>query len=142
MQKQAITPVDEAARTLSKTDRLPRSQRDDLNNSALIQRQVGSRMNNRDEGLEQRIRQLLADLGNFKISSADAQQQLQEMLERIGRVRDRNLGPAEQALTRAGKSLEQTPEPPAAPTRPAAAQDAEPPRENQQDQGGGVQTGR
>ena len=103
MQKQAITPVDEAARTLSKTDRLPRAQRDELNNSALIQRQVGSRMNNRDEGLEQRIRQLLADLANFKISSADAQQQLQDMLQRLGRVRDQNLGPAEQGADPSGQ---------------------------------------
>ncbi|MGD0784181.1 MAG: DUF4175 domain-containing protein, partial [Candidatus Aminicenantales bacterium] len=39
MQRQAITPVEEATRTLSRTDRLPRAQRDDLNNAGLIQRQ-------------------------------------------------------------------------------------------------------
>ena len=33
MQKQAITPVDEAARTLAKTDRLPVPQRDELKNA-------------------------------------------------------------------------------------------------------------
>ena len=66
----------------------PSAQRDDLNNSALIQRQVGSRMNNRDDGLDQKIRQLLDDLGNFKIANPDAQQQLQDMLQRLGRVRD------------------------------------------------------
>ena len=56
MQRQAITPVEDATRTLSRTDRLPRAQRDDLNNAGLIQAQVGSRMSNRDEGLEQKLR--------------------------------------------------------------------------------------
>ena len=37
MQQQAITPVEEAARTLSRTDRLPRPQRESLNNAGLIQ---------------------------------------------------------------------------------------------------------
>ncbi len=113
MQKQAITPVDEAVRTLSKTDRLPKSQRDDLNNSALIQRQVGSRMSNRDDGLDEKIRRLLDDLRNFKIANPEAQQQMQDMLARLDQVRDRNQGPAEQGLTRAGKSLEQMPDAPA-----------------------------
>ena len=112
MQRQAITPVDDAARTLARTDRLPRSQRDDLNNAGLIQRQVGSRMSNRDDGLEQKLRRLLDDLRNFKIANPDAQQQMQNMLERLDMLRDRNLGPAEQGLTRAGKSLEQIAEPP------------------------------
>ena len=112
MQKQAITPVDDAVRTLAKTDRLPRPQRDDLNNAGLIQRQVGSRMNNRDEGLDQKLRRLLDDLRNFKIANPDAQQQMQDMLARLDQLRDRHLGPAEQGLTRAGKSLEQIPESP------------------------------
>ena len=110
--RQAITPVDEATRTLSRTDRLPRAQRDDLNNAGLIQRQVGSRMSNRDEGLEQKLRRLLDDLRNFKIANPEAQQQMQNMLERLDMLRDRHLGPAEQGLTRAGKSLEQIAEPP------------------------------
>ena len=112
MQRQAITPVEEATRTLSRTDRLPRAQRDDLNNAGLIQRQVGSRMSNRDEGLEQKLRRLLDDLRNFKIANPEAQQQMQNMLERLNMLRDRHLGPAEQGLTRAGKSLEQIAEPP------------------------------
>lgn len=116
MQKQAITPVEEAVRTLSKTDRLPKPQRDDLNNSALIQRQVGSRLSNRDDGLDQKIRRLLDDMRNFKIANPEAQQQMQEMLARLDRVRDQNQGPAEQGLTRAGKSLEQMPDDSAAPT--------------------------
>ncbi|MBV8130783.1 MAG: hypothetical protein JO114_24295 [Planctomycetaceae bacterium] len=112
MQRQAITPVEEATRTLSRTDRLPRAQRDDLNNAGLIQRQVGSRMSNRDEGLEQKLRRLLDDLRNFKIANPEARQQMQNMLERLNMLRDRHLGPAEQGLTRAGKSLEQIAEPP------------------------------
>ena len=114
MQRQAITPVDEAARTLARTDRLPRPQRDDLNNAGLIQRQVGSRMNNRDDGLEQKLRRMLEDLRNFKITNPEAEQQMQNMLERLAMLRDRNVEPAEQGLTRAGKSLEQMPDSPPA----------------------------
>ena len=106
MQKQAITPVQNADRTLSQTDRLPQPQRDDLNNASMIQRQVGSRFTNRDEGLAARIRRMLDDLRNFKIANPDAQKQMEEMLARVETVRDRNLGPAEQGLTRATKSLE------------------------------------
>ena len=112
MQNQAITPVEEAMRTLSQTDRLPRAERDDLNNAGLIQRQVGSRINNRDEGLEQKLRRMLDDLRNFKIANPEAQKQMEDMLERLNMLRDRHLGPAEQGLTRAGKSLEQIAEPP------------------------------
>ena len=111
MQRQAITPVEDATRTLARTDRLPRAQRDNLNNAGLIQRQVGSRMSNREEGLEQKLRRLLDDLRNFKIANPEAQQQMQNMLERLNMLRDRNLGPAEQGLTRASKSLEQIDEP-------------------------------
>src|SRR5271165_5470719 len=126
MQKQAITPVEEATRTLSRTDRLPRAQRDDLNNAGLIQRQVGSRISNRDEGLEQKLRRLLDDLRNFKIANPEAQQQMQDMLERLNMLRDRHLGPAEQGLTTAGKSLEQIAEPPPGAATPREAKDEAP----------------
>ena len=72
---------------------------------------MGSRISNRDEGLEQKLRRCSTISRNFKIANPDAQQQMQDMLERLGMLRDRNLGPAEQALTRAGKSLEQNAEP-------------------------------
>ena len=55
MQKQAIVPVESAMRTLSQTDQLPAKERDDLKNAAMIQRQVNSRLNNRDEGVGARI---------------------------------------------------------------------------------------
>src|SRR5208282_941048 len=141
MQRQAITPVEEATRTLSRTDRLPRAQRDDLNNAGLIQRQVGSRMSNREEGLEQKLRRLLDDLRNFKIANPVAQQQMQNMLERLNMLRDRHLGPAEQGLTRAGKSLEQIAEPPPGSATPKDDTDQGPKQAaNDQPQGGNDQS--
>ena len=108
MQKQAITPVDNAIRSLSQTDRLQPPQRDDLNNAGMIQRQVTNRINNRDEGVGARIRRMLEDLRNFKMSNPDAQKQMEEMLERLGVVRDQHLAPAEQGLSRATKSLDES----------------------------------
>ena len=69
MQKQAITPVDDAIRTMSQTNRLPQKQRDDLNNAGMIQRQVTSRVNNRDEGLIAKAQRKLDDYRNFKIAN-------------------------------------------------------------------------
>ncbi|MFI5459268.1 MAG: DUF4175 domain-containing protein, partial [Isosphaerales bacterium] len=107
MQKQAMTPVDNAMRSLSQTNRLQPAQRDDLNNAGMIQRQVTSRINNRDEGIGARIRHGLDDLRNFKIDNSDAQKQMEEMLARLGVIRDQHLGPAEQELSRATKSLDE-----------------------------------
>src|SRR6202042_1495579 len=76
MQKQAITPVDNAIRTLKDTTTLPPPQRDDLNNAGMIQRQVGSRLNNRDEGVGARLRRSLEDIQNFKLENPEAQQQM------------------------------------------------------------------
>ena len=126
MQRQAITPVDEARRSLAKVDRLSRKQREDLNNAGMIQRQVGSRMSNRDEGLEQRLRRLLDDLKNFKIANPEAQQQMQDMLARLDTLRDRHVGQAEQGLTRATKNLEQLPDSPASSTPPSASPEQAP----------------
>ncbi|MGO9470050.1 MAG: DUF4175 domain-containing protein [Isosphaeraceae bacterium] len=107
MQKQAITPVDSAIRMLKETDRLPQPNRDDLNNASMIQRQVGGRISSRDDGLGSRMRRMLDDRRNFKITNPEAEKQLQDMLARLGVIRDRNVGPAEQGLTRATKSLEE-----------------------------------
>jgi hypothetical protein len=121
MQKQAITPVDNAMRTLSQTDRLPPKERDDLNNAGTIQRQVNSRLNNRDEGVGARLTRMLDDQRNFKIDNADAQKQMEDMLARLEVIRDQNLGPAEQGLTRATKSLDQN-----APAPPQSQAQADP----------------
>ena len=76
---------------------------------------------------------MLEDLRNFKIANPEAQKQMEDMLARVETVRDRNLGPAEQGLTRATKSLENRPEPrptaslntPARATDQAAGQEPE-----------------
>ena len=91
---------------LSQTDRLPAKDRDDLNNGAMIQRQVSGRINNRDEGIGARITRILDDQRNFKIDNPDAQKQLEDMLARLAVIREQHLGPAEQGLTRATKSLD------------------------------------
>jgi len=110
MQRQAITPVEEAARTLDQTGQLARKQRDDLNNAGLIQRQVGSRLSDRDEGLDRKLRSMLDDLRNFKIANPEAEQQMQDLRARLDRIRERHQGPAEQGLTRASKGLDQQPD--------------------------------
>ncbi len=106
MQKQAITPVENAARSLARNDRLPQNQREDLNNASMIQRQVTGRFNGREEGLSARLRRMLEDLQNFRMAKPDAQKQMEEMLARVEAVRDRNLGPAEQGIVHAVKGLE------------------------------------
>ena len=106
MQKQAITPVDNAIRSLKESTALPPAARDDLTNAGMIQRQVGGRLNNRDEGVGARMRRMLDDNRNLKLDNPDAEKQLEGMLERLNVIRDQNLGPAEQGISRAAKSLD------------------------------------
>ena len=105
MQKQAITPVEDALRILEKTGQLARPAADELKNGEMIQRQVGSRINSRTDGLDQKIRRFLDDLQNFKMPNPDAQKQMEEMRAGVERVRENHLGQAEASLTRASKSL-------------------------------------
>ncbi len=105
MQKQAAVPVEDALRKLAKADNLARAERDDLKNAEMIQRQVGNRINNRTDGLDQKIKRFLDDLRNFKIPNADAQKQMEQMRAGVERIREEHLGPAEQGLTHASKSL-------------------------------------
>ncbi len=107
MQKQAMPPVENAIRSLKEAPKLPQVQRDDLNNAGIIQRQVGSRLNNRDDGVGARMRRSLEDLQNFKLDMDDARKQMEEMLARLSSIRDKHLGPAEQGISRAAKSLDQ-----------------------------------
>jgi hypothetical protein len=139
MQEQAKTPVDDALRTLSRTDRLPTAMRDELRNAELIQRQVGNRVSNRTDGLDHKVRKYIDDLKNFKLPNPDAQQQMEEMRAGIGRIRENHLEPAEQGLTRASKRLDEpaaangsqpqgkTPETGAQPANDAARKDGENP---------------
>src|ERR671920_1036505 len=77
----------------------------ELKNGEMIQRQVGSRINSRTDGLDQKIRRFLDDLQNFRLPNPDAQKQMEEMRAGVERVREKHLGPAEASLTRASKSL-------------------------------------
>ncbi len=106
IQKQAKSPVDDALRTLSKTDKLPTPLRDQVKNAEIIQRQVNNRVTNKADGLEQKIRQAQQDVKDFKVEDADAQRQLEAMREAVERIKDRNLNPAEQALNNVTKALD------------------------------------
>jgi hypothetical protein len=129
MQKQAITPVEDALRTIAKTDQTDTVNRDELKNAAMVQRQVASRINSPSDGLDQKIRHFLDDLKNFKIPNPDAQKQMEQMQAGVDQIRQKHLGPAEQGLTRATKSLEGNPDQdaasPPAPTEPGQPDQAE-----------------
>jgi len=105
MENQARTPVNEALRTLSKTDRLKREAVENLKNAEMTQRQVTSRFTNKADGLEQKISRFQDDLKNFKLPNTDAQKQMDEMKASVGKLREQNLEPAEQGLTHATKNL-------------------------------------
>ncbi|SIO67299.1 protein of unknown function [Singulisphaera sp. GP187] len=107
MEKQAQLPVNDAIRKLETTDTLDQAGRDDLKNAEMIQRQVGSRINSRTDGLDQKINRFLDDLKNFKVPNPDAEKQMQEMKSGVERIRDKHLGPAEQGLTHAAKNLDE-----------------------------------
>ncbi len=106
IQKQAKLPVDDALRTLSKTDKLPEPLRDQLKNAEIIQRQVNDRVTNKSDGLEQKIRDLQRDTKDFKSDNPDAQAQIQALREAVDRIKDNNLNPADQALNQAIKGME------------------------------------
>ena len=106
IQKQAKSPVDDALRTFSKTDKLPAPLRDQVKNAEIIQRQVNNRISNKTDGLDQKLRQFAEDSQDFAADNADAVRQMAELRESVQKIKDRNLGPAEQALTRATKQLD------------------------------------
>ena len=107
MENQARTPVDEALRTLDKTKQLPKKEADNLKNAEMVQRQVANRVTNKTDGLDQKIRNFLDDLENFNIPNPDARRQMEEMKASVGKIRENDLDPADQGLTKASKSLEQ-----------------------------------
>ncbi len=108
MQKQAITPVDNAMRTLSQTDRLaaqgPRRPQQRGDDSAPGDQPASIIAT---KGVGARITRMLDDLQNFKIDNADAQKQMEDMLAQAG-VRFANSIWAQPSkdLTRATKSLD------------------------------------
>ncbi|WP_435016661.1 DUF4175 family protein [Tundrisphaera sp. TA3] len=127
MQKQARTPVADALRTLDQTPKLPDDARARLKDAEMIQRQVTNRITNKSDGLDQKIRKFLEDGANFNIKNPDAEQQMAEMRDAVQRIRERNLTPAEQGLTRATKALDQADgKDDAGPNEPNPADQAEP----------------
>jgi hypothetical protein len=122
IQKQAKIPVDDALRTLSKTNKLPEPLREQVKNAEIIQRQVNDRVTNKSDGLEQKIRETQRDAKDFKIDDPDSDRQLNEMRQAVERIKENNLNPADQSLNRAVKGMEQ-PDKANAPRQEAAAQD-------------------
>ena len=135
IQKQAKTPVDDALRTLSKTDKLPQALRDQVKNAEIIQRQVNNRVTNKSDGLDQKIRQYQQDAKDFKAENPDAERQMAAMRDAVDRIKDNNLNPADQSLNRAIKGFEPQPEGGEAPEN-AAARDQNPEGQPSQDQAG------
>ena len=125
MQNQARTPVDEALRSLKSTDQLPRNARENLKNAEMIQRQVGNRITNKADGLGEKIDHIIQDYENFKVENPDAKRQMEDMKASVARVRENNLEPAEQGLTRAAKNLD---------NQDASAQGASPQAKDTQNQ--------
>ena len=123
MENQARTPVEEAIRSLKSTDNLSKTARADLKNAEMIQRQVTSRINNKADGLDQKMERFLDDLKNSKLDIPDAQKQMQEMRAGVARIRENNLEPAEQDLSRTTKNLD---EPNADAADPGATQPPQP----------------
>ena len=121
IQKQAKTPVDDALRTFSKTNKLPDALRDQVKNAEIIQRQVNDRVTSKSDGLEAKIRDYQRDTKDFKIDNPDTDRQMDAMRQAVDRIKDNNLNPADQSLNRAVKGLEQ----------PDAANDARAPDQAQ-----------
>ncbi len=106
MQKQAITPVENAARTLSRDDRLPQNQRDDLNNASMIQRQVTEPIQRPRRGPVGADPPHAGRPPQFQDGQARRPEADGGHAGRVDAVRDRNLGPAEQGIVHAVKGLE------------------------------------
>ncbi len=111
MQDRALTPVEEASRTLEQAQSLDEAARDELSNASVIQRQVTDRVTSKADGLAEKIDRFLQNLENLKIENPDVQNQMREMREGVSRIEENHLGPAEQNLTRALKGLDAIPRP-------------------------------
>ena len=107
MQKQAQAPVADAQRSLKRSQNLPAPTRDNLRNAETIQRQVTNKVAGKSDGIEQKVNRILDDIANFNIPNPDAERQMLAMRAAVDRIKDQNLTPAEQGLTRAGKALDE-----------------------------------
>jgi len=126
MQKQAELPVDDALRMLAKTKNLPAPTRENLKNAETIQRQVTGRITGKADGIEAKLTRILDDLANFNVANPEVERQMLAMREAVNRIKDKDLTPAEQNLSRAGKAVDdqadpaRKPEPGAQADNPAA----------------------
>jgi hypothetical protein len=120
MQQQALTPVEEARRTLQDAGKLDPAGRDNLANAAVVQRQVSDRVNSKADGLAEKLRKFLEDMRSMKIDNPDLAAQMQDLQAGTRRIQEQHLGPAEQALTRAGKALADEPRDAAGKNQPGA----------------------
>ena len=121
IQKQAMTPVEDARRTLEKADKLDNTTRDNLKNAETIQRQVTGRINGKADGLEEKVRQYLRDMKDLKVENPEVEGQVRQILAGVERIEENHLGPAEQNLTRATKTLDDQPQDGSSPDRKADA---------------------
>ena len=106
MQKQAKVPVDDAIRTLARTDKLPEPLRDQVKNAEIIQRQVNDRITSKADGLDQKIRDYQREARDFKVEDADNDRQVAGMREALERIKENHLNPADQSLNQAVKGLD------------------------------------
>jgi hypothetical protein len=108
MQTQAINPVEEARRALRQVEKLGPDDRAEVQNAETIQRQVTGRINDPSDGLRRKVERYLQDQKNLKIENPEARDQMQAVLEGLDRIREDHLVPAEQGLSRANKSLDES----------------------------------
>ncbi len=106
MQKQAKTPVDDAIRTLARTDKLPEPLRDQVKNAEIIQRQVNDRITSKADGLDQKIRDYQREARDFKVEDPDTDRQVAGMREALDRIKENHLNPADQSLNQAVKGMD------------------------------------
>jgi hypothetical protein len=107
MQDGAITPVQDARRTLRRVESLPPRQRDEVRNAEAIQRQVTGRINDPAEGLHRKVERYLEDQQNLKVENPEARDQMRDLLAGLDRLRDDHLVPAERGLSQANKTLDE-----------------------------------
>jgi hypothetical protein len=131
MQKQGQRPVEEALRTLTRTQKLEQVERDALKNSEMIQRQVSSRVTSPSDGLDEQVQQFLRDLENFKLNVPDVRAQMERMKQSVNRIRQNHLAPAEQGLTRSLKALDDQPPSNSQPAAQQPSQQGAQPQPNQ-----------
>lgn len=106
MQRQANRPVDETRRTLAQTQgQMPEAGKQELQNAEQIQKQVGDRINNPNDGLTRKVERFMEDLDNLKLQNPEAAEQMQGLKNALAQLEQGALPQAEQALNRANRAI-------------------------------------